>query len=423
MENNKKQVCVLSPHSGCPLRCLDAAKLKKYFYLNNFTLVNSVENADYIIFVTCSVSPLQLENSFETIREIQKTQGELIVMGCLPGANEIELRTIFSGKAIATKNISDVDKFFPDFRIKYHQVPEAYSYDIETYNVFSNIKNDTPYFELLSNYGFSRTFFRKAVRSYHFKNFIKSNIGYNISDRCFIITSRGCSNNCTYCNIRESVGKITSKQIDVIVKEYTELLSQGYRLFHLIADDLCSYGLDIKSSLSELLKSLSVIDTNYKVKWSLHGINPAWLVKHYNELIPLLTTQKIWEITLAIESGSDRIIKLMNRHYKIKEVEKVLRTLRSINPGLRLDALFFMGFPTETDEDFNNTLEFIKKVRFDDARITYYTEFERVPSAKIFPKVSEDIVNKRILIAEELLRKIKADSLFVFRLQHNIIRN
>ncbi len=414
---NKKRVSVISPPSGCPMRCLEAVKIKSYFYLNNFIVDDSIENADYIIFVTCSVSPLQMNTSLETIRDIQKNKGELIVMGCLPGANEIELRTIFSGKVIASKNINELDQYFPDFRIKFHQVPEAHSYDIETFNLFSNASQTTSYIKLLLKYGFSKTFYRQIVRSNDFNRFIKSNIEYNTKDKCFIVICSGCTHNCSYCNIKAGIGTVKSRSIDAIVEEYSLLLKDGYRLFHFLADDLCSYGLDIKSSLIPLLEALSAADSAYNVKWSLHGFNPAWLVRNYKELIPLFKSKKVWDITLAVESGSNRIIKLMNRSYKIEEVEAVLKSLRKINSGLRIDALFFVGFPTETDDDFNDTLNIIKSVRFDDVRVTYYTEFERVASAKLFPKVSEEVIQNRLLAAEKLLKKIKADSSFLFRLQ------
>ncbi len=416
---NKKRVSVLSPPSGCPMRCLEAVKIKNYFFLNNYTVEDSIENADYIIFVTCSVSPLQMNASLEIIRNIQKAKGELIVMGCLPGANEIELRTVFSGKVVASKSINDLDLFFPDFRIKFHQVPEAHSYEIENYNLFSNLQQVTPAIKLLMKYGFSKTFFRKNIRSRDFNRFMKTNNGCNITDKCFIVICSGCTHNCSYCNIKAGIGTVKSRSIDAIVEEYSLLLAEGYRLFHFLADDLCSYGLDIKSSLIPLLQALSAADSAYNVKWSLHGFNPAWLVKNYKELIPLFKSKKVWDITLAVESGSNRIIKLMNRSYKREEVEAVLKSLRKINSGLRIDALYFVGFPTETDADFNDTLNMIKNVRFDDVRVTYYTEFERVASAKLFPKVDKEVIKNRLIAAEELLKSIKADSSFLFRLQQN----
>jgi threonylcarbamoyladenosine tRNA methylthiotransferase MtaB len=408
----KNKVHVIPPSSGCPMRSLDASKLKKYFYLNNFEVVNTAKDANYIIIVTCSVSPLQFDNSIEKICELENETGEIIVMGCLPGANDIELRNFFLGKAIATKDINGIDKYFPDFRIKFEQVPEANFYNNEAINLISGITYYTSYFKVFFKYGISQSFIRQVFRTYDYKKFKKVNYRYNVEDRCNIVICHGCSNNCTYCNIKKSVGRIRSRSIKSIVEEYMQLLSEGYRLFHFIADDLSSYGLDLNSSLIQLLEELSKVDSKLHVKWSFQGINPSWLVENYKEIVPLIKSKKIWELTIAVESGSDRIIKLMNRKYKIKDVEKVLKSFRKQNRGLRIDALLFAGFPTETDKDFNDTLKFISNVRLDDARTTYYTEFERVASAKIFPKVSNEVVQERCRMARELMIKLKTDVVY-----------
>ncbi len=404
-QENKKRVYISSAF-GCPLRNLDAAKLRNYFSLNNYKLVDTFEHCDYHIYITCSAINPNVINQLNYIKETQKSSGELIVMGCLPGTNEEDLKTVFSGKAIATKNTSDIDNYFPDVRIKYHEVPEVHHYDFGNF-VLSDLRPDESAIKLLFKHGLSKTFCRQIHRSSDFKNFIKINKDFNITDPCFLIISSGCANNCSYCNIREAIGKVKSKSIERLVEEYSTLLMQGYRIFHFLAEDICSYGLDIKSSLSRLLMSLSEADKAFHVKWSLDGVNPGWLVKYLHELTPLVKSKKIMEMTISVESGSNRILELMNRHYNIKEVENALKSLRKINPGLKINALFIEGFPSETEEDFNETLNFLKKVRFDNVTITVYSEFETRVSAKIFPKVSKEVIEERMSRAKKLLLSIK----------------
>jgi tRNA A37 methylthiotransferase MiaB len=415
MNHNNKRVFVIDPPSQCPLRSLDASKLRNYFALNDLIVTDSLDDVDYIVYVTCSVSPADVENTLKDINQYSKHKAQLIVMGCMPGSNMKELRTAFDGPAIATKNISDIDTYFPEFRIKYNQTPEphAFCYSGMDKTVFYSRHDYYSYVSLFLKHGFSGTFFRKRSRLHDYKNFIKENKGNNTDDKCFIITSTGCTNNCSYCNIRRAVGKIKSKTIETLVKEYSDLLAQGYRIFHFLADDISSYGLDINSSLNELLQKLSDADKDYNVKWSIHGMNPAWIVNNQEFLVPYISSKKIWDITIAMESGSDRIIKLMNRHYKVKEVERVLHLFRKLNPGLRMDALFFVGFPTETEKDFEDTLNFVKNIQFDNARVTYYYEFDYLPAAKLFPKVSMEDMKRRIEIMEKFLLKQKADSLNV----------
>lgn len=402
---NIKRVYI-SAANDCPFRILDAIKLKNYFTLNNFKIVDTQKESDYNLYITCSATKPNIANQLDYIKNIKKSSGELIVMGCMPGTNQEELSTIFSGKTLITKNITDIDNFFPDFKIKYNKVPEVHNYDLGSY-VFFDLGPNESVLKLLFKYGLSKTFYRHFSRLNDYKIFTNLNKNFNVTIPCFLKISTGCTNNCSYCNIRDAIGKIKSKSIDTLIKEYSDLLEKGYRLFHFVAEDICSYGMDINSSLIELINALSAVDKVYHVKWSFEGINPGWLVKFRHVFAPLIKSKKIWGMTICVEYGSDRIIELMNRKYKIKEVEKVLIFLRKKNPGLILNGMFIEGFPTETEFDFNKTLQFLRKVRFDNVTISTYSEFEKRASAKIFPKVADDILQDRMLRAKKLLIALK----------------
>jgi tRNA A37 methylthiotransferase MiaB len=401
-----KKVHISTPFCHCSLRKLEAVKLRNYFKLNTYKITDTPQDADYHVCVTCAVTKANLDNHIEYFKEIKNSHGELIVMGCLPGTNPDELKTVFSGKNIVTKDIADIDKFFPEFRVKFDEVPEVYSYDIGAFHMFTDDTYKYSDFALLSKFGITKTLLRKIVRKRQTHAFNKSNEKFIASEPCFVKISSGCANNCTYCNIRDAIGKIKSKNIAEICDEYTNLLELGNRNFHFIAEDLCSYGLDIRSSLGELLNALSEVDKDYNVKWTLNGVNPRWLAQNYKDFEELFKS-KIWEIMIAIESGSDRLIGLMNRKYKISEVETALINLRKINPGFRTNSLFILGFPTETEEDFQSTISLIKKVRFDSVTLTDYSEFENRASAKISPKVDSETVYKRRKRVEEVLKNLK----------------
>jgi tRNA A37 methylthiotransferase MiaB len=413
--NSKKQVIVLDPSSKCPLRSLDASKIRNYFFINNFIVTDSFETADYIVFITCSVSPQDVEKNLNIIQNLKKYNGQLIVMGCMAGANLKELRTVFDGPVISTKSINDIDKVFPYFHIKFNQTPESHTFNTaEEYNSIFNSKfNNYSLSWLLLHYGLSETFFRKKSQLNDFKKFKNANLRHNVNDKCFIRTSYGCNNNCSYCNINKAIGKTKSRPIQNIVEEYQDLLDKGYRNFHFIADDMGSYGVDIKCSLEKLLKALSIADNNYTVKWSLHGINPSWIVKHQNIIIPYIKVKKVWNLTLAIESGSNRIIKLMNREYKSEDLVKTLKIFRKVNSGLRIAALLFFGFPTETEEDYCATLKLIQNIKLDYVRVTYYYEFDYLPAAKLFPKVNLADIKYRIEKTNRILLKQKSDLQFL----------
>ncbi|MDA3819062.1 MAG: radical SAM protein [Candidatus Delongbacteria bacterium] len=405
MMNDKKNKVYFSTAFDCPLRILDAIKLRYYFTLNNFKVVDSPKNADYYLYITCAATMSIVQKEIETIIELKKSECELIVMGCMPGANQKELNAVFSGKTVSTKHIETIDTYFPDFRIKFNEVPEVHTYDFGNY-VFLDINPNASFFQLLFKYGFSHTLLRQMQRHKDYKQFLKKNKHAITSEPCFLKICAGCSNNCTYCNIREAVGELKSKTPATIIDEYEKLLKQGYRIFHFVAEDICSYGLDMHGTLHELLESLSGIDAGYHVKWSLEGVHPGWLVEHQDNIVPFIKSKKIWEITLSVEHGSDRMLELMNRHYKINEVVKTLEVLRKTNPGIKINAMLIEGFPSETDEDYNKTLELLRKIRFDCVTMSAYSEFNKRPSSKIFPKVADEVLQDRLLKTKQLLNKL-----------------
>ncbi|MGM0650221.1 MAG: radical SAM protein [Bacteroidota bacterium] len=403
--NDKKNKVYISTAFDCPLRILDAVKLKNYFSLNNYNVVDSPENADYHLYITCAATMSMVQKELETIKELKKSPGEVIVMGCMPGANQKELNAVFSGKTVSTRHIETIDTYFPDFRIKFNEVPEVHTYDFGNY-VFLDMHPNASLLQLLFKYGLSPTLLRRIHRHKDYKQFLKMNKHAITSEPCFLKICTGCSNNCTYCNIKEAVGKLKSKTHDAIIDEYEQLLKQGYRVFHFVAEDICSYGLDIESSLHKLLKKLSQVDEAYHVKWSLEGVYPGWLVKHKEEIVPFITSKKMWEITISVEHGSDRILKLMNRHYNISDVVSVLQVLKKNNPGIRINGMFILGFPSETDDDFNKTLALLKKIRFDCVTVSAYSEFKKRAASKIYPKVPDDVLKTRLLKTKQLLHKL-----------------
>ncbi len=406
MMKDKKNKVYISTAFDCPLRILDAIKLRNYFTLNNFKIIDSQKNADYYLYITCAATMSMVQKELETIKELQKSGCELIVMGCMPGANQKELNAVFSGKTVSTKHIETIDTYFPDFRIKFNDVPEVHTYDFGNY-VFLDMHPNASFVQLLFKHGLSNTFIRRLHRHRDYKQFVKVNRQAITSEPCFLKICSGCSNNCSYCNIKEAVGKLKSKSPSVIRDEYANLLKQGYRIFHFVAEDICSYGLDMHGSLHELLKSLSVIDTGYHVRWSLEGVHPAWLVEHQDNIVPFIKSKKIWEITLSVEHGSDRILKLMNRHYKIIDVVKNLEVLRKTNPGIKINAMLIVGFPSESDEDFNKALDLLEKMRFDCVTVSAYSEFKKRPSSKIFPKVTDEVLQERLLRTKQILHNLK----------------
>jgi ribosomal protein S12 methylthiotransferase len=342
---------------------LDYERIKSYFLKNGSTITNNKDEADNIVVVTCAFLGNRVEESSKLIRDMQKTDKKTIVTGCMPSMEEntfqkIKRKNVF---AVPVTKMEEFDKFFPTFKIKFNQVTDAHNFED---------KRD-----------------KEAV---------------------FLRISSGCSYNCGFCKIKKSVGQLKSKSLDEIKKEFDELLNTDCKYICLIADDVGAYGLDIGSSFPELLSELKeMLDKSGKDKGiRIGGVNGWWVVKYKNELLEILKKLKVSYFCVEIQSGSNNILSLMNRPYKIEDIEYFLRELKKNFPDMIIQTSFIVGYPGETEEDFNDTLNLIKKGYIDSVNIFKYFETPETPSAKIEPKVSFEIIERRYNLALGLLNEM-----------------
>lgn len=390
---------------GCPMRSLEATRIKNYIKKNGYEISYTPETADYIIIVTCVVIKNLEEQSWQLINQYTSFNGKLIVLGCLPETIP-NFESKFKGIFIGLENLNKLDSVFPDFKIKFDEIPLAYNFDESVCNRRYEEKQDN----LLQKFFMKSKIFESFIKVSGFekekKIFIQNLKPGENSNHCFLVIASGCNNNCSYCNIRDAIGNLKSKDQTDLVTEYKLLLESGHRIITIIAEDLGSYGLDNNSNLPELFNIFAEADKSYNVRWVIDGINPKWAIKYQNELIPLIQNKKIWEFTIPVESGSDRILSLMNRHYCIIDLKKVIHAFRYANNAIKLNAIFIIGFPSETEDDFKKTLDLLNEIKFDDVTLIGYSEFENRASAKIQPKVSKEKIEERIREAHKVLKKI-----------------
>jgi len=391
----KKQVFVTT--NGCPRRALDAQRIIKYFRLNDYSITKNPKKADYIIFVTCSFFKDKEEECFRYINEFKKYKGELIIAGCLPLISPVKLKQNFKGKSIPTKDLQDIDQFFKKFKTKFLDISDSnFPTDIITpssfYAKFEGMKQKSKrFFKLLGN---PLLFFRRVL--FLFKKM-------SVKKTAHLRISNGCIGNCAYCGIRNAIGKLQSKPLNKCLEEYKQLLEKGYRNFIILADNVGAYGLDINSSFSELLKNLSDIDKNLKVRWTIQELHPMWLLKYQSEISNFVKEKKIESILCPIQSGSERVLKLMNRPCDTKKLLKCFLKLKKLNSNLILDTHILVGFPSETHNDFLMTLNMAKKIGFDNVCIYPYYDSYKTLSYFMDNKLEEKTIKERIKIAREFL--------------------
>lgn len=357
-------ITTIGPCSG---RNLDSEKIKKYFRINDCLIIGNPENADYIIVNTCAYKKVRINESIKTIRELKKHKKKIIVCGCIPAMEEKLLKSVLDSQAnsFTPFNMDKIDLFFPGFKIQFNQIDDANDFDKD----------------------------KKLDK-----------------DSGFIRISNGCRGNCSFCGIKYSIGPLKSKKLDVIKKEFKKLVKEGYDRISIVSDDTGAYGLDIGSSYPKLLKKLIEL-SNDRIMLKIGQKNPRWIIRYEEELLKCLKSNCICSLNIPIQSGSDRILGLMNRYHTVCEIEDVIKNIKSRHPDINIYTQFIIGFPTETEKDFQDTMDLIDKGYFDEISLHKYHEAEHMLSARIKPKINQDTIDKRYNRAVELINKKKIELL------------
>jgi len=377
-------------HMGCARRALDANKFAHYFVVNGLTVTKNPKQADYILFITCAFRRIEEDYAIIRIRELNRYKARLIVGGCLQGVNEKRLYQNFTGLTFPVSDNEHIDELFPDFKIKFSQIPD------------SNFVYPKSKFRVLLQYFF-------AIRlDFSYLKRLKICWEKRASGHChYLRISWGCADqHCTYCLIWRAVGKLKSKPVEVCFTEFKKLLENGHKNIILVADNLGIYGLDINRTLPDLLTKLLEIDGDYNIH--LEEFHPFWLIKYLDRLISLLLRDKIRSIICPIQSGNDRILQLMNRGHNKFQLKDALQKIKKIYPKLKLHTTIIVGFPSESELEFEETLDFTQEIGFELVYIFGYSKNPYITNPVIIKQeVPEEIIKIRVNKAIKFCKKHK----------------
>jgi tRNA A37 methylthiotransferase MiaB len=155
---------------------------------------------------------------------------------------------------------------------------------------------------------------------------------------------------------------------------------------NILASDTGSYGLDIGSSFPELLRSILNEDKRITIEF-IQDLNPRWICRYKEDFIDLAKTGRIKSIVAPFQSGNNRVLKLMHRDLNLNEFKETISSMRKHCPGIKLGTQVIVGFPTETEEEFMDTVNFVKECKFDQVDIFAYHEVDGSDSKQVTPKV------------------------------------
>ena len=322
--------------------------------VTNYTVVDFEDKADIYIINTCSVTNESDKKSRKMINRAKKNNPAaiIIVMGC------------------------------------YSQVNAE---DIDVDIVLGN-KDKSKIVEIIEEYIKSKQK-KKIIYDLTKVDFEKMEItNFDSHTRAFVKIQDGCNAFCSYCIIPYVRGRVRSKDPEDVIKEVTTLVEKGYKEIVLTGIHTVRYGTDINTTLEELLNKLVNIPNIYRIRLSSIEIN---------EITPgikeLLKENKVMakHLHIPLQSGSNKILKLMNRRYNKEEFLSMVDNLRDI-PDISLTTDLIVGFPNEGEEEFNETIDTLKKIGFTKIHTFPYSKRKGTPAAIMDNQVSPEEKKKRV---------------------------
>jgi len=214
--------------------------------------------------------------------------------------------------------------------------------------------------------------------------------------------SSGCLGSCTYCCVKNARGRLNCYEPKNIIENVKHQLKQGIKQIYLTSQDCSSY----ESENVKLVDLISkIVELDYKFFLRVGMLNPKFLIEEFEQLLSIFKLKKVYQfLHIPIQSGSDSILKRMNRYYNVAEITEKLKILRKEFPLLSISTDIICGFPGESEEDFNQTVDLIKWLKPEILNVSKFTPRPGT-KAKIMEQVNSKIIKKRSTILSKIFRE------------------
>ena len=354
---------------GCKVNTYESNVMKDLLINAGYHEVVSQDECDILIINTCTVTNTADNKSLKIIRNAVKHNPNMIIVvcGCLPQVNVDKIKQLKDiAIIIGNKYKSEIVNFIKEYLKNKKQIIKI-----------EDIRNTT--FENMCLNNFDRT-------------------------RAFVKIEDGCDNFCSYCIIPYSRGNVRSKEPIEVIDEIKHLVNEGHKEVVLTGIHTGHYGSDLKDySFYMLLKDILKIEGLERLRISSIELNEIT-----DEIIQLMAGNNILvdHMHIPLQAGSDKILKLMNRKYDLNYFKKKINKLRDIRPNISITTDVIVGFPGETEEDFQKTISTCKEINFSKIHVFPYSERRGTKSALMEEKLSEEIKKERsrrlVMVSKDL---------------------
>jgi len=339
---------------GCSLNKADAEKLRHALVSAGHALVDSPDNADYCIINTCAVKSPTEEKIIERLKKLGelaiRKNLKLIAIGCLVEINPERIKKV---------------------------APQALLFGVEP--------------EELGAYLGVKLDYSPSAPSLPYNDCIS-----------IIPVSRGCLNQCSYCCVRIVRGRLKSNNPDDIDNAFANAIKRSREIW-LTATDLACYGFDIGTNICELLKRLLKNPGDYRIRLGM--LNPQHVKRYFDELLQVMEDKRIYKFFhLPVQSGSDEVLKKMARGYSSADFEALVEKVRKKFPDAVIATDIIVGFPGETQADFEKTIDLLKRVKPDVVNVSRYS---KRPKTNISERmIQSETVKERSRVVSKIVKEI-----------------
>ena len=345
---------------GCKVNLYESEVIMNSFKKRGYEIVDFEDKADIVIINTCTVTNTSDKKSRNIIRQAVKKHENavIVVMGCYSQVRSADIKEIdgvdiIIGNTKKSKVVSLVEEYLKNKK----SITEI---DNIMHTDFEAMELDT----------------------------------FETRTRAFVKIQDGCNNFCSYCIIPYSRGNIRSKEKDDVVSEIKCLVKNGYKEVVLTGIHTGHYGKDkYDYDFSDLLSELCKIDNLKRIR-----ISSIEITELDSKFIDVLKNNKVIvnHMHIPLQSGCDKTLKEMNRKYDTKYYLDKINLIRSIRPNISITTDLIVGFPNETEEDFNNTLSFLRKVKFSKIHVFPYSRRKGTKADLMDNQIHEQTKHKRV---------------------------
>jgi MiaB-like tRNA modifying enzyme len=350
---------------GCTLNQADSETISSVLESGGIELVQRQADADVAIINTCTVKRQTAQRILDALKGLGKSNKRLLVTGCMAGANrDLIERYAPSASIVTPSNIPRIADAARSTLAGERVVLDSYS-------------------------RLDRLAFFRPGRGPIAK----------------VIISEGCSSSCSFCETRLARGPLNSFSEQGILDVIRCSAANGAKEIQLTSQDVGAYGTDTKTDIAALMRKISAIEGDFIVRVGM--INPVHMRRHLDEFIDALRSDRFYKFAhMPVQSGSDSVLESMRRQYSVEEFEQYVKELRSAIPGITIETDMIVGFPAETESDFDRSIGLINRIRPDVTNISKFSARPDTPAAQM-KQLTNELISERSLRMSRAVRAVQ----------------